>query len=180
MASTINWPEPSSLPQPRAARNEERVVIRVVVEPQSTDIGGYLAHHGEGFFCVYGSDLPALQAMVQTDKHRALLATAREMFDELFAEHLKSCGGATAKNQTQKEAAHALAMSTMGESVESLFVKLPGGKAGRPPLLSLEIGPSTAAPYTHEAAAAQQAKSMADAFADALRQLIPQQSRKGA
>ena len=163
------WPDPASLPQSRDVRNEERLIVRVVVEPLSTSVGGQLVKQGEHFALIYKSDLPRVQAMLQTDKHRELLATATSMWNDIFAEHLKSFQGAREKPGTAKyEDAVEAAKATIGQSVESLFVTLPGGKKGRPPLLALEIGPTVAAPHTPAAAAEQQGGMIAQAIAQAI------------
>ena len=164
---TINWPAPGTLKQLRVVRNEPRVMVRVVVEPMSTSIGGHLAKKGESFHVIYKSDLPRVQAMLQTDKHRELLAMATEMWNEAFAEHAKAYA-------TKEEA-----LRTMGESVESFYYKLPGGKLGRPPLLALDIGPDVAAPHTPEAAAEQSGQGIADAIARAIEMATRGQRKAG-
>lgn len=166
--SDIQWPDPHSLPFTLTPRNEERVMIAVDVEPQSTTVAEQFTPHGLQFRIIYKSDLPKVQALVQDAACKARLAMARQMWDQEFTRHLKDCGGD-----------EAMARASIGPSPESFYDSLPGGKGGRPPLLSLRVCPDPiAAPHTPEAAQEQSIERLARILGESMGRAQKNDQRK--
>lgn len=158
MNDEINWPDWQTLPWNHTARNENRRMVLVDVEPMSTSVAGEHTPRGKHFRLVYESDLPLVFSRVQTDAHRAHLRTAQSQFQAALEEEAKRHGGNLEE-----------ARKTITESVESFYCKLPGCKTGRPPLLSVVVCPEVIPPpVTPATQMAVQAKSMEGAISGGL------------
>lgn len=156
----IQWPSWQDVQHNDTPRNEERLLVAVDVEPQSTSVGSQHTPHGLQFRIIYKSQLKAVQALVRTDVQRARMAQAVEMYEYQLTQYAK------ANHRGNVEAAR----ETFGLSPQSIYDDLPGGKGGVPPLLSLAVHPDVIpAPHTPESAAEQQSSALVKALQEVVR-----------
>lgn len=162
MSSTndIQWPAWQDVPHAVTARNEERLLVAVDVEPQATAVAGQHTPHGLQFRIIYKSQLKAVQAQVRTDAERQRMQMAQEQWRHEFTQHAK----------TNHRGDEKLALETFGPSPQMFYEALPGGKGGIAPLLSLAVHPDVIpAPHTPESAAEQQSSALVKALQEVVR-----------
>lgn len=156
----IQWPSWQDVQHNDTPRNEERLLVAVDVEPQSTSVGSQHTPRGLQFRLIYKSQLPAVQRLVRTDAQRLRMAQAMEQHEHALAQHAKD-------NHRGDIAA---ARETFGLSPQAIYDGLPGGKGGIPPLLSLAVHPDVIpAPHTPESAAEQQSGALVKALQEVIR-----------
>jgi hypothetical protein len=167
--SEIQWPDWETLQATwdrfhagEVARNEERLMVYVEVEPHNgLSVGRQHTPRGGQFRLIYKSDLPSVEAMVPTKEDRQRWRMAQEMFDAEFAKHLKDCGG------DEK-----VARETIGVSVQRFYNALPGGHTGKP-VKKLVVHPTPVPPpsnpQSEKAKANSDLMAMIEALATAIR-----------
>ncbi|UJR81485.1 hypothetical protein [Sandaracinus amylolyticus] len=111
---------------------EPRVMLEITVRPLSQVVEGHVVPQGTHRILVAESRVDAVRELVETEKDRAMLAQAREMFERELSRW-------TATGQKAE---------TFGGSLEREFHKIAG--RGLAPITSLKVLPGTHAPIVSD------------------------------